>query len=160
MSGNKALSWSMSSDWEEGRLGEVLGGENRTGEEEEQRILLETGGVDAGRSSKMFDLFPHTMADMFRSTRLLSLRPILRFRPPPNCSCNFDLKLPEMIGFGPQRSTNWGYFLIFSGKKNEVTGVEVSEEPWRLMGISQSLRIPCSSFTAAQLPNWYHQPLI
>lgn len=52
-------------------MGEVvLGGENRTGEEEEQRILLETGGDDEageGRSSKMFDLFPHKMADMFRS---------------------------------------------------------------------------------------------
>ena len=42
-----------------------LGGENRTGEEEEQRILLEAGGDEAGRSSNMDDLFPHTMADMF-----------------------------------------------------------------------------------------------
>lgn len=40
-----------------------LGGENRTGDEEDQRILLDTGGDD-GRSSKMDDLFPHTMADM------------------------------------------------------------------------------------------------
>lgn len=46
----------------------ALGGEKvRPGDDEdEQRILLETGGDD-GDSSKMFDLFPHTTADMFRS---------------------------------------------------------------------------------------------
>ena len=49
----------------------VVGGEKRTGEEEEQRILLETGGLIL--SSKMEDLFPHTMADMFRSLLLYSL---------------------------------------------------------------------------------------
>lgn len=40
-----------------------LGGEKRTGEEEEQRILLETGGLVTVNSSKK-DLFPHTMADI------------------------------------------------------------------------------------------------
>lgn len=48
----------------------VLGGEKvRPGEDEEdedQRILLDTGGDD-GDSSNMFDLFPHTTADMFRN---------------------------------------------------------------------------------------------
>ena len=51
----------------------VWGGEKRTGEEEEQRILLETGGLRL--SSKMEDLFPHTMADMFRSLLLSTLSP-------------------------------------------------------------------------------------
>lgn len=43
------------------------GGENRTGDEEEQRIRLETGELDDeddGISSKKDDLFPHTIADM------------------------------------------------------------------------------------------------
>lgn len=67
-----------------------LGGENRTGEEEEeeQRILLEeTGGGDDDedgdcKSSKKFDLLPHTMADML-CRRLQSLQLTLFFLPLP-----------------------------------------------------------------------------
>lgn len=44
-----------------------LGGEKRTGEEEEQRILLVTGGLVTVNSSKQ-DLFPHTMADIVSSS--------------------------------------------------------------------------------------------
>ena len=40
-----------------------LGGEKRTGEEEEQRILFDTGGLETVNSSKK-DLFPHTIADI------------------------------------------------------------------------------------------------
>jgi len=40
-----------------------LGGEKRTGEEEEQRILFDTGGLVTVNSSKK-DLFPHTIADI------------------------------------------------------------------------------------------------
>ena len=40
-----------------------LGGEKRTGEEEEQRILFEPGGLVTVNSSKK-DLFPHTIADI------------------------------------------------------------------------------------------------
>ena len=40
-----------------------LGGEKRTGEEEEQRILFDTGGLVTVSSSKK-DLFPHTIADI------------------------------------------------------------------------------------------------
>jgi len=48
-----------------------LGGEKLTGDEEEQRILLDdTLGGDEGRSSKKDDLFPHTTADMFDETTL------------------------------------------------------------------------------------------
>lgn len=59
-------------------------GDNRIGEllEEVKQILLEPGGDDDDEgvvSSKKFDLFPHTMADMFEidcsaidSIRLLS----------------------------------------------------------------------------------------
>ena len=75
MSGKRAERWSraekcdekddkLNGDWEEdGDPAVGLGGENRTGDEEEQRILLATGGDD-GRSSKKDDLFPHTIADM------------------------------------------------------------------------------------------------
>lgn len=67
MSGKRATRWSIA-EFEDKQLdAAALGGEKvRPGDEEdEQRILLETGG-DEGDSSKMFDLFPHTTADMFR----------------------------------------------------------------------------------------------
>lgn len=59
MSGKIAASWSRRCE----RL--ERGGENRTGEEEEQRILLETGGDVAAKLSSKKDLFPHRIADMF-----------------------------------------------------------------------------------------------
>lgn len=79
------------------------GGENRTGDEEEQRILLETGGV-VGRSSKK-DLFPHTMADMFRF-RLLPSFPTLSPADspplPPSCSCSdFSVYFSSPMLFKP-----------------------------------------------------------
>ena len=54
------------------------GGENLTGEEDEQRILLETGGGDVEegddcKSSKKFDLLPHNIADMLCRLNLSTL---------------------------------------------------------------------------------------
>lgn len=84
--------WIKSEEAKEGRVGVGVGWEKRTGEEDEQRILLETGGLAARLtprlwlSSKMEDLFPHTMADMFRYhsaplLSLLSLPPLLSHSP-------------------------------------------------------------------------------
>lgn len=65
------IEWMEEGEGKEEWLG--LGGEKRTGEEEEQRILLDAGGLAARLklSSNMDDLFPHTMADMFRCSSAL-----------------------------------------------------------------------------------------
>jgi hypothetical protein len=78
MSGKRVERRSIADEWDEkddvklnGEAVVGLGGENRTGDEEEQRILLDdTLGGDEGRSSKKDDLFPHTTADMFDETTL------------------------------------------------------------------------------------------
>lgn len=78
MSGKRVERRSIADEWDEkddvklnGEAMVGLGGENRTGDEEEQRILLDdTLGGDEGRSSKKDDLFPHTTADMFDETTL------------------------------------------------------------------------------------------
>ena len=109
ISGKIALRWSSTDacdavDWDwEGEAEMDRGGENRTGDEEEQRILLETGGV-VGRSSKK-DLFPHTMADMFRF-RLLPSFPTLSPADspplPPSCSCSdFSVYFSSPMLFKP-----------------------------------------------------------
>lgn len=48
----------------------ALGGEKALAGDEDQRILLDTGGDD-GDSSKIFDLLPHTTADMFHPEKFL-----------------------------------------------------------------------------------------
>jgi len=67
-----SISGKMAARWSSKRRGDCpaepdRGGENPTGDEEEQRIRLETGeedDEDDGISSKNDDLFPHTIADM------------------------------------------------------------------------------------------------
>lgn len=90
------IEWTEEGEGKEEWLG--LGGEKRTGEEEEQRILLDTGGFAARLrlSSNMDDLFPHTMADMFRCSSALcvSLQPL----PPPLLSL---LSLPHLLFHAP-----------------------------------------------------------
>lgn len=64
ISGNRAARWSKcTADDERNVL--LRGGEIRTGEFEEKQVLLEAGGDDDVVSSKKYDLFPHTTADMF-----------------------------------------------------------------------------------------------
>lgn len=78
MSGKRVERRSIADEWDEkddvklnGEAVVGLGGEKLTGDEEEQRILLDdTLGGDEGRSSKKDDLFPHTTADMFDETTL------------------------------------------------------------------------------------------
>lgn len=83
MSGKRAERRSRADEWDEnddvklnGEAAAGLGGENRTGDEDEQRILLDDDtalGGDDGRSSKKDDLFPHTTADMFSAEPTLRL---------------------------------------------------------------------------------------
>lgn len=69
----------------------VRDGDNRELLEEEKQILLETGGDDEEEevgdvSSKKFDLFPHTMADMFDFSAIDSIRlfsPVISHTAPP-----------------------------------------------------------------------------
>lgn len=83
----------------------AAGGENRTGEEDEQRILLETGdggeGEDDCKSSKKFDLLPQTMADMlclqqefvsllFLPSIVFLLHPFFHADPPPKLSISLQ----------------------------------------------------------------------
>lgn len=158
MSGKMAMSWSTKNEDCEGEGGEKaeidLGGEKRTGEEDEQRILLETGGEAVNSSNK--DLFPHTMADMLSaSSPLFSFFFLSSFS---SSDSYFSTQLPtsfmKLLSFKKRTTIDCRALISFSFSdyidsairsnqipiqisiisKYDLDGIGITEKPYHLIG--------------------------